>query len=335
MRQVNIGVVVIGRNEGDRLRACLDSLSTVDARVYVDSGSIDGSSELARSLGVEVVDLDPAVPFTAARARNTGIERLLERHPDLELVQTVDGDCAVQPDWLATAAQDIAADPRRAVVFGRRRERHANLNAYHRACDDEWDVPLGAVNSCGGDALFRISALREVGGYNGALIAGEEPDLCLRLKQRGWHIWSNGAEMTVHDVAMTRLAQWWHRARRTGFALSELVRLHGAAADPGWRRLLGSALGWTAIMVCAVPGLIAFVLHNGLTFRLLALLPFALSAIQIARLTGSKRARFGTYRALQWALLIMVAKVAQSVGWLQHKLRRRDGTQTRLIEYKA
>src|SRR3990170_3982962 len=94
-----LGIVAIGRNEGERLRACLRSV-VGDNRVvvYVDSGSTDGSVEMARSMGAEVVELDLATPFTAARARNEGFHRLEQLNPNVAFVQFVDGDCEVVAD---------------------------------------------------------------------------------------------------------------------------------------------------------------------------------------------------------------------------------------------
>src|SRR5579872_4333993 len=93
-----LGVVVIGRNEGERLRRCLGSLlDSTRSIVYVDSGSSDGSVAMSRSLGVEVVDLDMRTAFTAARARNEGFWHLVRVRPDLEYVFFVDGDCEVLP----------------------------------------------------------------------------------------------------------------------------------------------------------------------------------------------------------------------------------------------
>jgi glycosyltransferase involved in cell wall biosynthesis len=68
-----IGVVTIGRNEGDRLVKCLQSLKAQlppDATIiYVDSKSTDDSIGRAKSLNIEVVELDMTIPFTAGRAR--------------------------------------------------------------------------------------------------------------------------------------------------------------------------------------------------------------------------------------------------------------------------
>lgn len=335
MIESSIGVVVIGRNEGERLRACLASLSDVQTRVYVDSGSSDGSSMLARSLGFEVVELEIPPGFTAARARNAGVERLLLHCPGLAYVQMVDGDCEVQDGWLDSARIDLEADPRRAVVFGRRREVRPHANAYHMACDDEWNAPLGEVSSCGGDALFRLAAFNEVGGYNPRLIAGEEPDLCLRLRQRDWRIWSSGREMTLHDVAIDTLSQWWRRSRRAGFAFAELVDIHKTASDRAWNRLLDSALMWSAVAIATATAAVL-----GLAFRhplvvAIAVVFGVMLALQLVRLTFRQRRRMKGFGAsLSWACLIMVAKAAQAVGWAQYRLFRVVGARSSIIEYK-
>ena len=182
----DLGIVAIGRNEGERLRRCLNSLVGHGLPVvYVDSNSTDGSVELAHSMGAEVVELDLSVPFTAARARNAGFERLLELDQQIRFVQFVDGDCEVVPGWLDQARSVLEDRPDVAVVFGRRRERFPDQSIYNCLADIEWDTPVGETKYCSGDILVRVKAQREVGGYNPALIAGEDPDLAVRIRQRG------------------------------------------------------------------------------------------------------------------------------------------------------
>jgi glycosyltransferase involved in cell wall biosynthesis len=143
-----IGAVAIGRNEGDRLRRCLASVvKEVGAVVYVDSGSQDDSVAFARSLGVETVALDLSVPFTAARARNQGFQRLVEIKPDIECVQFLDGDCEL-PGWLARAEKEMASRPDTAVVCGRRRERFSEASIYNLLRDIEWDTSARQVPGC-------------------------------------------------------------------------------------------------------------------------------------------------------------------------------------------
>src|SRR4028118_1249911 len=128
-----VGLVAIGRNEGQRLGACLRSaLSKVALVVYVDSGSTDGSLELARSIGADTVELDLSKPFTAARGRNEGFARLRQLAPDIEFVQFVDGDCEIVDGWLQRAQQERAAQPESAGGGGRRPARYPAANIYNQ-----------------------------------------------------------------------------------------------------------------------------------------------------------------------------------------------------------
>ena len=217
---MSVGVVAIGRNEGDRLKQCLEAAGRKAPHVvYVDSGSHDGSVALARRLGAAVVELDPALPFTAARARNAGFARLRQLCPGLEFVQFVDGDCELDAAWMDAALAHMRMHPSAAVACGRRRERFPEASIYNRLCEVEWDVPTGLVGSCGGDALLRVSAFEEVGGYAAGLIAGEEPDLCRRLRVLGWEIWRLDAEMTAWCISTPRNSATTAISPRTAAAM--------------------------------------------------------------------------------------------------------------------
>ena len=332
MDKARVGVVVIGRNEGERLRRCLLSAADAQSRVYVDSGSTDGSQALARELAFEVVDLDTSRGFTAARARNAGLDHLVRSGVALDYVQFVDGDCELRSGWLKQALGDFT--PERAAVFGRRRERHPERNLYHRACDREWTVPQGEVSSCGGDVLFRLKALRQVDGYNDALIAGEEPELCLRLRQKGWRIYCNAREMTWHDVAIDRIGQWWLRAKRTGYGFGVLVSLHGKD-EPSWNRLLLSAVCWSALMLALPLALLASVVTSSPIFLALALGLGLLLVAGIVRTAWRERRSFsGIGKAIQWSALLYLSKLAQAQGLLEQRWKRMRSSPDRIIEYK-
>ena len=246
-----IDAVVIGRNEGARLVACLQSLAgTVRRVVYVDSGSTDGSESAAGALGVDVVLLDMTKPFTAARARNAGLAAL----DAPEFVQMVDGDCVVDAGWLAAALVAFDQHPAAVVVCGRRRERFPQASVYNRLIDRVWDTTVGPSRACGGDALMRFAPLMAVGGYRDDLIAGEEPELCLRLRAAAGQIWRIDAEMTLHDAAIIRFGQWWRRTVRAGHAYVEGAALHGGGADRHWVREIRRALIWGAILPVVVGG---------------------------------------------------------------------------------
>jgi glycosyltransferase involved in cell wall biosynthesis len=239
-----VGFVIIGRNEGGRLATCIDSvLKETPLAVYVDSGSVDGSCDLARKRGLPVVDLDPARPFTAARARNAGAAWLIEHRPELQYLHFIDGDCELIPGWLEAALEPMYAEPDLAAVCGRRRERSPHASPYNQLCDQEWNTPVGIAETCGGDALFRIEPFKQVSGFSEDLIAGEEPDLCHRIRLNHWRIRRIDHDMTIHDAAMTEFHQWWQRSRRSGYATAEAYSRRGSC-EPLLRRQVASNLLW-------------------------------------------------------------------------------------------
>ncbi len=327
----NVGVVAIGRNEGERLKRCLRSALDATGRVaYVDSGSTDGSCEFARSVGVEVVDLDTSVPFTAARARNAGIDRLTERWPDVEFVQVVDGDCSFAGGWFEQAERFLNEHDTCAVVCGRRRERSPEDSIYNRLTDLEWDTPVGEARACGGDALFRLSAFREVGGYRASLIAGEEPELCQRLRRAGWSVHRIDAEMTLHDAAMFRFSQFWKRAKRAGHAYAEGAALHGKGPDRHGVRGTRSALLW-GLCVPVLGVLLAWWTY-GLSIGAAVLL----FGWQAWRIRSGQLARGRAARdAALVGVFTMLVKPAQASGVLLYWRRRLLGQTATLIEYKG
>jgi len=321
-----IGVVVIGRNEGQRLVRCLASLAgAAEQVVYVDSGSTDGSAQQARALGVEVLALDMAQPFTAARARNEGFNRLQQLLPGLRLVQFVDGDCEVVPGWVQSAAAFLDAQPQVAVVCGRRRERHPERSVYNLLCDLEWDTPSGEARACGGDALMRAGAFSAVGGYRAGLIAGEEPELCVRLRAAGWKVWRLDAEMTLHDAAMTRFGQWWRRSQRAGYAYAEGAALHGAPPERHWLRESRRAWLWGF----GIPVLIALACMAVGPWGLLLALVYPLQAVRLAR-KGSRSRRENRVQAV----FLVLGKFPEALGQLRYCWRRLTASKAQLIEYK-
>lgn len=336
----DMGVVAIGRNEGDRLRACLASVvgrEHVAALVYVDSGSVDGSVEMARSMGVEVVELDMTRPFTAARARNEGFARLMRAAPGIRFVMFVDGDCEVVPGWLDRARAEMETRPDAAVVCGRNREKFPEANVFNRLADLEWETPIGEALASGGNAVIRASAFEAAGGFDPTCAAGEEPQLCTRLRKAGWTVWRIDAEMTRHDIAMTSARQWWRRNYRSGYAgLDVTTRFPG---EPGLfvqelvrARRWGAGLPAAALAAGAVAGL-AIGPAAGIGVVGVAALAYPL---QVLRLAYKVRARVvDTPTALAYGYHSTVAKWANLAGQIGYLRDRRRGRMARLIEYKG
>ncbi|MEL6765648.1 MAG: glycosyltransferase [Pseudomonadota bacterium] len=335
-----IAAVVIGRNEGARLVGCLESLSGRAAPVvYVDSGSTDGSVSAARALGAMVVELDPAQPFTAARGRNAGLAALAGAGDAAPYVQFIDGDCVLEPGWIDTAAAFLDAHPQHAVVCGRRKERFPEASLWNRLADMEWNTPPGDTAACGGDALMRRAALSAVGGYRESLIAGEEPELCLRLARAGWRIHRLDAPMTLHDAAMTRFSQWRRRTRRAGWAAAEGFALHGAGPERYHCRTLISIAIWGAGLPGLVfAGIVAALVTATPAFAnaaiLLGLAIFGLQAFRIAQ--GRRRSRGDRWPdAIAYGGFTLLGKGEELTGALSYLLARLRGRKGAIIEYKG
>jgi glycosyltransferase involved in cell wall biosynthesis len=325
-----IGVVLIGRNEGERLVRALDAVCDgTRLVVYVDSGSTDDSVAQANNRGAEVVDLDMSIPFTAARARNAGFERLREKHPEVEYVQFIDGDCEVAPGWIAAATEVLDDDDQILAVCGYRRERYPHNSIYNRACDVEWqNGPVGDIDCFGGDVMIRADALDEIGGYNPDLIAGEDEEVGIRLRDLGGRLLRIDRTSTLHDADIHRLGQWWQRAKRCGHAYAELNRMYGAPPERKFARELRNAWLWGAIVPGAAVGLTVPTL--GLSWLTLGVYP-----LRAVRLAAKTRARgFGWSDAVVWGLNCTFSPLPEVLGAARFHYDRLVGNRSRLIEYK-
>ena len=323
----NLGIVVIGRNEGDRLRQCLLSVvERVNDIVYVDSGSTDGSVAMAKSLAVRVVELDLSIPFTAARARNEGFAHL-RINPEIEYVQFVDGDCEIVSGWLEQAYRAISKQPNLAVVCGRRRERYPDRSVYNLLCEIEWNTPPGEAKACGGDAMMRVEAFEQVNGFNPTLIAGEESELCLRLREKGWKIFRLDEEMTLHDAQITRFSQWWRRSVRSGHAYAEGAWLHGNSPERHRIKETKSILLWGLV----IPLIIFGSLWSSKGWSLLLLLGYPLMTYKVYRYL---RSSLETKDALLYAINCILIKFPQAQGQIQFYISKLLGKPRSLVEYK-
>lgn len=325
---MDIGLVVIGRNEGERLRRCLRSaVSQLDVVVYVDSGSTDGSTEWAAGQkSVQIVDLDLSRPFTAARARNSGAARVFELASSVRYVQFIDGDCELAPEWLEQAKAYLELNPGVVAVCGRLRERHPERSIYNQMCDVEWDTPVGLARHFGGIVMIRAVAFREAGGFRDDLIAGEEPELAIRLRNAGGLVYRLDCEMALHDADITRFGQWWCRSVRAGYAYALGASIHGAPPERHWVRESRRSWVWGFL----IPAL-------GFLGALMGYFHIVLAVIFLY-LTQWLRifmcCRGGRGLRLARATFLMIGKFAEFIGQVRFLWHRLVRQQSRLIEYK-
>jgi GT2 family glycosyltransferase len=244
--------------------------------------------------------------------------------PDIQLVQFIDGDCELDQNWLDTAAAFLAPRHDIAVVCGRRRERNPSGSIYNRMCDIEWNTAIGQTSACGGDSLVRVHAFEAAGGFRPQLIAGEETELCLRLRERGCKIWRIDAEMTRHDAALKSFGQWWVRTTRFGYGMTEVLRLHWHSKFMIWKRELVRATFWGGLL----PAFIGFstLVHPGV---IAALLIYPLQIFRIAVARG-----ITSFDSWSYAAFMTLAKFAEFQGIITFFWRRLRRNSIKWIEYK-
>ncbi len=327
-----VSVVIIGRNEGERLRRCLQSVWAMQQDgfelevVYVDSGSVDSSLSLAEEQGARIIALHPLRP-TAALGRNAGW-----RAAKGSIILFLDGDTILHPRFVVDSLPEFN-QAEIAVLWGQRREIHPKASLYNRVLDLDWIHPPGLSSFCGGDAMFRRVLLEMTGGYDDTLIAGEEPELCRRIAALGYRILHVDRPMTGHDLAMTRWNQYWKRATRTGHAYAEVSQRFQQGSDPFWiaesKRNRNRALQISAILVMGVVS--SLLLWSVWPFFMICLVFMALAARSAWKARWKSRDRVAL---LLYGIHSHLQQIPICLGQLQYRWNRRKGKRAMLLEYK-
>jgi GT2 family glycosyltransferase len=326
-----IGIVIIGRNEGERLQSCFDSMSLIPcSKVYVDSGSTDNSLTIAKANTIETISLNPDRPFSAARARNEGFERLLQLNPNIHYVQFIDGDCTLLPGWLEAAGLELSEDPKKAAVIGHLAERNIEKSPYNRLCALEWRSNPGDLTNygaLGGISMMRADVFQSLGGFNPDVIAGEDSELGVRMGLAGYKVTKLDQPMATHDANITQFSQWWKRAVRGGHAIGQRSYLNGNTAQKDCVRDRNSTLFWGI----GIPALIVLGLIPTQGFSLLLLGGYVVLAYRVVRF----RLRQGDNLNDAWfyAKYLLLAKFANAQGLLKFYLNR-FSEHYEIIEYK-
>ena len=297
--------------------------------VYVDSNSTDGSAQMARSLGADVVRTRPFDAGRRAARRNEGFERLCQLDPEVRYVQFIDGDCEMIDGWLENGLRVLEERPELALITGRRRERFPERSCYNRLADLEWDMPIGEIQGSHGDIMVRIDAFRQIGGFDPSVLVSEDYELCLRLRKHGWILLRIDAEMSLHDMAMTHFGQWWRRTVRSGYGYADGRYLHGRSPERLYVRDVRSIVLWAMVLPLLAVGL-AWPTY-GASLVLLAGYPVLYWRV---RRYGRKRG-WSAPSAHLYAVWAVLAKFPLAVGLVVYWFRLITRRPKRIIEYKG
>ena len=331
VRSVDVSVVIIGRNEGERLRVCLESVRAADWSGvrhdiwYVDSRSSDNSVALAQAAGAQVMVLEDAAPC-AAKARNLGWQAAAGT-----FILFLDGDTVLAPGFVRAALAALQ-DARLCAAWGHRRESHPTQSVYTRVLDLDWVYPTGRSLYFGGDVLIRRCALEQVQGFDPTLKAGEEPEMCARLRALGWEIEHLDEPMTQHDLAVRSLRAYWLRCYRSGIAYAEVAQRMRRMGDVLWQKEAVRDFRH-GVLYALYPVLLV------LTFTVAPTLGAGLLAAALAvlaRTAWRSRHKAGGQWMLCWqyALHSHIQKIPALAGQLAWKKAQIQAQQLALVEYK-
>jgi len=325
MNSMKIGVVIIGRNEGERLILCLESVLKLQVPcVYVDSQSSDNSVNEAKKRQVSTILLDKSAPINASRARNAGFDALVFENAELEYVHFIDADCELNEMWLMDALSVLEKTPEVGIVSGRLREKYRTETVYMRLCDIDWYVKPGEVDRCGGIFTTRRTVFEELSGFDTSLIAGADPEFCFRLHNKGWKILSLEGDMGTHDSAMRHFSQWWGRCVKVGFGYAN------GAKWGGWKKQYRSSLAWGAALPLMIIMGVFFV--SSYFTILLGLYPLQMLKIYMSKVDIGSSSR---YDKCVYAQFCVLAKFPEARGVIKYLVSALSGKQQKIIEYKA
>lgn len=323
MENKKVGVVIIGRNEGERLILCLESVLLAKVPcVYVDSQSKDKSVYESEQRQIRTVVLDHSAPINASRARNTGFDVLIEENPELEYVHFIDADCELDKDWLKYAIEELESSEDVAIVCGRLHEKYKYKNIYTRLCDMDWYIPPGEILACGGIFTMRRSVFNKMKGFNESLIAGADPELCFRVREAEYKIICLPVDMGTHDSNMKFFSQNWKRSIKTGYAYMSRMLL-GGKSQP-----VISAFIWGIVL----PIFILLSIFIDIYFVLLSLV----YPVQVLRIyLRSARQPFPAYSRVLYSIFCVLGKFSEFIGIMKFIFNVVLRLDQRIIEYKA
>ncbi len=197
---VDLSVIIITRNQSWNISRLIESVlnetgSITTELFLVDSASTDRTVEIASGFPVNVIRLRAGSVLTPAAGRYVGYKQL---SPESRYVLFLDGDMELRQGWLNQALETLDLQSMIGAVTGYIIDRlpvDTHTPSEGSGCAGG---ELRELRYCGGAALYRRTAMDNVGTFNPYLYAEEEPDVCLRLRRKGYRVAQLQCAMVNH-----------------------------------------------------------------------------------------------------------------------------------------
>lgn len=254
----------VGRQTAPRLRAVITGIScephlsrTLDswrrtlARAGVEGEAVvilragDPYSEAVRAPGARVIEVGPDGPLTPGGNRNRGCEGATT-----EWLCLLDGDIELEEGFLSRALVFLESRPEVAGFAGHLDERHWRGGRVVGGDHDLYRIGSGGeIRVLGAAWLCRRLAFDQVGGFDPALPAEEDFEICVRLRRAGWKLWTESEVMGWHDCAPRPSVHELVRRWRSGLYAGQGLALRRAWGKPEFTELL--ARQWPFLVALA------------------------------------------------------------------------------------
>ncbi len=220
-----VSVIVCTYNGERTIRDCLEGLPKLDYPnfevIVVNDGSTDATAAIVGEYGVRLINTRKG---GLAAARNCGLEAATG-----DIVAYIDDDAWPDPSWLTYLAATFLRTTR-AGVCG------PNLSP-----PEQGSIAAGVANAPGGpihvlltddeaehipgcNMAFRKTCLQAIGGFDPQFrVAGDDVDVCWRLRQQGWTLCFSPGAMVWHR-RRNSVGAYWRQQRGYGEAEALLER---------------------------------------------------------------------------------------------------------------
>ncbi len=235
-----VSVIIPAHNEEQTIGRSLAALWRQDYPdvevVVVDDGSRDGTAEAVKRFGHATLIRHPT-PRGLSDSYNTGIEAATG-----DILATLHADCVPEhPQWIRRCVPHFAVHDVGIVttpfVAPQRSDVGAVQFLFMHALRGDRDVsslrhasPKDVRFISGKCDFYRGSLLRDLGGFRAITpVAGEDKDLSLRVRKRGFRIVMEPSVPVLHLYGSHQhgLVANWSKAIQYGEAARGVFRLHG------------------------------------------------------------------------------------------------------------
>ena len=222
-------IILPAYNEGDNIERCIRTIqSAIGNRdipiTLVDNQSTDNTTEIARSLGVDVLEFEEKL--TIAELRNRGAA-----HVRADFILFIDSDMEVPADWIEKFEEV-------------QRESNADVLGFVVSVPDSapWFAKIWAMRTNarreklqeidflpGHNIAVRRSFFEDVGGFSTELRTSEDKDLVMRLKAAGARVFSAPPIGIIHWGYEKTFREWIRKEFWRQSSHVSMIRRHGAS----------------------------------------------------------------------------------------------------------